>query len=228
MTSDGDTTSRNTLPQGISFRKHETGDIKACGRLARQAWPAGPGKASKDVEQASMEGYMQYSLDSSNWADIACADGRMIGFLFGRIDGLRAVPERSHLGEIPSLSKSILEYDRRDLRLLAFIWSLALTELKLKLNTPPSDASVEMFIVDSEWRGKGVGSTLLDRFLKAAEGAGAGVVTVYTDDLMSDWRFYERRGFGVVATFHDNITSYYSGSKARGLIFSLVLARQAP
>jgi len=228
MTNGGDTTSSDALPQGVSFRRHEPGDIKACGRLARQAWPAGPGKASKDVEQASMEEYMQHALDSSNWADIACADGRMIGFLFGRIDGLDAVPEQSHLGETVSLSRSILEHDGRDLRLLGFIWSLALTELKLKLNTPPSDASVEMFIVDSEWRGKGVGSALLERFLQAAGGARARVVTVYTDDLMSDWRFYERRGFRVVATFHDNITSYYSGSRARGIIFSLDLAHQAP
>jgi hypothetical protein len=42
---------------------------------------------------------------------------------------------------------------------------------------------------------------------------------------MSDWRFYERRGFKRVRTFHDNITSRYSGSDANGIIFTLDLQR---
>lgn len=210
-------------PPGVSFRKYRPGDIPHCARLARDAWPAGPARASKEIEAAGMEGYMQYSLDSSNWAEIALSTEEVVGFLFGRIDGYGEVPERSILGEVPSLFNSIMEHDRRSPRLLRFAWSVAMTDLKLKLNTPPSDASVEMFIVDSRHRGKGVGSALLERFLAAARDAGSNRVTVYTDDLMSDWQFYLRRGFTKVATFHDNITSHYSGSKAKGIIFSLEL-----
>lgn len=181
--------------------------------------------ASKEVERVGMEGYMQYSLDSSNYSEVAHTDDMMIGFLFGRIDNYRAAPapERSSLGEIPSLLRSILEYDRSDTRLLMFLWSLALTEFKLKVNTPRSEASIEMFIVDSEFRGKGVGTALLDRFLEAARESGARLVTVYTDESMSNWQFYERRGFKRVATFHDNITSHYSGTHAKGIIFAMEL-----
>ncbi len=217
--------------RGLRFMPFAPGHIKACARLAREAWPAGPGVASKEIELAGMEGYMQYSLDSSNWTDIACADEGMAGFLFGRIDGLPGPPspDRGVLGELPSLLASILDHDRRDPRMLAFLWSLALTEFKLRLNTPESDASVEMFIVDSGWRGKGVGTMLLGRFLAAARGAGCRRVTLYTDELMSNWRFYESRGFRKVATFHDNITSHYSGSDARGIIFSMDLGeREGP
>jgi GNAT superfamily N-acetyltransferase len=206
----------------LSFRACVEKDIPACARLAREAWPAGPGVASKEIELAGMEGYMQYSLDSSNWTDIACTDEGMVGFLFGRIEGLPGppAPDRGVLGELPSLLASILDHDRRDARMLAFLWSLALTEFKLRVNTPASDASVEMFIVGSEWRGKGVGTLLLDRFLDAAKGAGCRRVTLYTDELMSNWRFYENRGFRKVATFHDNITSHYSGLPAVGIVFA--------
>lgn len=168
---------------------------------------------------------MQYSLDSSNWADFACTDDGVVGFLFGRIDGLRgrSAPERSLFGEVPSLVRSILNHDRSRPRLLAFVWSLALTDFKLKLNMPRSDASVEMFIVSERLRGRGVGSELLNRFLTAARETGAALVTVYTDDKVSDWQFYERRGFRRVGTFHDNITSHYTGLDARGIIYTLDL-----
>lgn len=214
-----------TSPKKVSFRRYALGDIPACARLAREAWPAGPTLGSGDLELAGMEGYMQHSLDSSNWADIACTDEGVVGFLFGRIDGYlgAAAPRRSPLGEVPSLMRSVLGHDRAGPRLLSFVWSLALTEFKLKLNMPKSDASVEMFIVGSPIRGMGVGSELLDRFLSAAREAGSSLVTVYTDDKVSDWQFYEKRGFRRVGTFHDNITSHYSGVDARGIIFALDL-----
>jgi len=178
--------------------------------------------ASKETELAGMEGYMEYSLEASNWTVIAYTPKEVIGFLFGRIDKSldKGVPKRSVLGEVPSFLRSIIDYEHRNPRLLAFVLSLALTEFKLKLNTPRSDAAIEMFIVDSRFRGMGIGSQLLDRFMTAAKDAGSSLVTVYTDDLMSDWQFYERRGFRVVATFRDNITSHYSGSKARGIVFA--------
>lgn len=212
----------------LSFRTCAEGDLPACARLARQAWPAGPGVASKEIELAGMVGYMQYSLDSSNWSEVAYTDDGMVGFLFGRIDGLpeSPPPERGFLGEVPSLLSSILDHDRREPGMLAFLWSLAMTEFKVRVNTPESDAAVEMFIVDAAWRGKGIGTTLLERFLKAAREAGARRVAVYTDELMSNWQFYENRGFRRVATFHDNITSHYAGRPSRGFVFALDLGDQ--
>ena len=218
---------RAAPPPGLSFRPFTEGDVPACGRLARDAWPAGPGIASRETELAGMEGYVGYSLGSSNWGEVACTDGGIAGFLLGRIDGLPGgpPPERGVLGEVPSMLASALGDEHRP-RLLGFLWSLALTEVKVRLNTPASDASVEMFIVGSGSRGKGVGTALLERFLEAARGAGASSVTVYTDELMSNWRFYEGRGFRRVASFHDNITSHYSGSPSRGFVFALDLRVQ--
>ena len=175
-----------------------------------------------------MEGYMEYSRRVANWTDIAYTSDGIVGFLFGRIDSLpEKVPSRkSPLGELPTIIRSFFARGRITRTLLGFLWSLMLTELKVKLNTPKSDASIEMFIVDSMYRGKGVGSELLDRFLRAAMDAGSSLVTVYTDDRMSNWGFYDRRGFRRVRTFYDNITSHYSGSDARGIIFALDLREE--
>jgi ribosomal protein S18 acetylase RimI-like enzyme len=191
--------------------------------LAEDAWPAGSAIGSKEQELSGMEGYMEFSLSLSNWTDIACTSEGIVGFLFGRIDNYlgKGKPKKSLLGEIPSITKSFFEYGRMTPGLLRFLWNLVLTEMKVKLRTPKSDASIEMFIVDSKHRGKGVGSDLINRFLSVAREAGSSLVTVYTDDRMSDWQFYERRGFRRVGTFYDNITSHYSGLDTRGIIFIL-------
>lgn len=200
--------------------------------MAEDAWPPGSALGHKEQELSGMEGYMEYSLSVSNWTDIACTSDGIVGFLFGRIDNYlgKEKPKKSLLGEIPSITKSFFEYGRMTPSLLRLLWNLVLTEVKVKLRTPKSDASIEMFIVDSRHRGKGVGSELVDRFLSAAKEAGSSLVTVYTDDRMSNWQFYERSGFRRVGTFYDNITSYYSALDSRGIIFTLDLreGRQQP
>lgn len=211
----------------VSFRRYAPGDIQACARMARDAWPAGPRVAAKDSELAGMEEYMEYSLSVSNYTDMAYTDDGPVGFLFGRIDGHpgKPAPRRPTLGEVPSIIGASLRNGATALAHLGFVWSILLTNLKLMLYTPRSDAAIEMFIVSSEHRGKGVGSALLERYLKSARDAEASLVTVYTDERMSDWRFYERKGFRRVRTFHDNITSHYSGAYTRGIIYALELGR---
>jgi len=209
----------------ISFRRYQPGDIPACARLAEDAWPPGSVIGSKHQEVSGMESYMEYSVDVSNWTDVAYTSDGIVGFLFGRIENLAGteVPKRSLLGELKSLLGTFLEYGPMTPTLLRFLWNLYLTEVKVRLRMPESDASIEMFIVDSKHRGKGVGGELLDRFLKASRDAGASLVTLYTDDRMSNWGFYESHGFKRVGTFHDNVTTHYSGTKAQGIIFAMDL-----
>jgi len=212
----------------VSFRRFEREDIPSLARLAREAWPARPTVRSRELEQSGMEGYVEYALGASNWTDIACSPEGVIGFLFGRIDDYSgtAVPGKPIVGELPSAIRSFFRKGRLTRWHLSMVWGIVLTDLKLMLNMPDSDASIEMLIVDSKHRGKGVGGQLIDRFLAAAKEAGSSMVTVYTDDRMSDWRFYEKLGFKRARTFHDNITSRYSGSDANGIIFTLDLKKR--
>jgi ribosomal protein S18 acetylase RimI-like enzyme len=213
-----------SLPD-VSFRRFEQGDIPGLARLARDAWPARPAVGSRELEQSGMEGYVEYSLGSSNWTDIAFTPEGVVGFLFGRIDNYhgRTVVRKSMLGEFPNSIKSFIRKGRVTPWHLSMIWGIVLTDLKLMLRMPESDASIEMFIVDSRHRGKGIGGELFRRFLDAAREAGSSLVTVYTDDRMSNWNYYEKLGFKRVATFHDNITSRYSGTDANGIILALEL-----
>jgi|GEM_PF-1114742 len=209
----------------ISFRRYEPADLSTCASLAEEAWPPGPGIVTKEQETSGMRGYIGYSVGLANWTDIACTSEGIVGFLFGRIDNYPGapVPKRSPLGELPTFIRSFFIENRMTTKSILFTWSLFLTELKVKLRIPKSDASIEMFIVSSKHRGKGVGSELFDRFLRAAREAGSSLVTVYTDNMMSNWQFYEKHGFKRIGTFHDNITSHYSGLDSTGIIFALGL-----
>jgi len=52
---------------------------------------------------------------------------------------------------------------------------------------------------------------------------GSSVITVYTDDKTSNWQFYERYGFKKVATFYDNVSSYYADVDSNGIVYALDL-----
>lgn len=211
----------------VAFRACRPADLPAFAHMAMITWPSSKTAIPEDLELSGMEGYMLHSLRQANWTEVACdADGTPVGFLFGRIEGYEgaAMPGKPIMGEVPAVLRSYLRGGGRMMPdLLNLALSLVLTDLKLKILMPRADASVEMFIVHPGHRGMGVGSALLERFLKVAEGCGSNTVTLYTDDVGSDWRFYGRRGFVEVGRFRDNMTSLYLGKEARGIIYTLDL-----
>jgi len=216
-----------TGQQSISFRRYTPEDLRACTRLAEETWPPGPDLATKNVVSWGMEGYIESSLTNANWTEIAYDSQGVVGFLFGRIDKYRgavAVPG-SLFGELPTLAKYVVGKYRKTPGILVLFWTLLLTELKLKVNMPRSDAEIRLFIVDSKHRGKGIGGMLIDRFLHTTRDVGSTLATVYTDDKMSNWQFYEKYGFRRVGTFHDNLTSYFCKVDSTGIIYVLDLKK---
>jgi GNAT superfamily N-acetyltransferase len=213
--------------QGISFRGYAPEDLLACTRLAEEAWPPGPDLAIKDAVSWGMEGYIESSLTNANWTEVAYDSQGVVGFLFGRIDKYRgeATVRGSFFSELPMLAKYIVGRYRRTPGILTLFWTLLLTQLKLKLNMPRSDAEIGLFIVDSKHRGKGIGGMLFDRFLQTARDVGSTLVAVYTDDKTSNWQFYEKHGFRKVGTFHDNVTSFFCDVDSTGIIYVLDLIK---
>jgi len=208
---------------GIVVRKYQASDLRACAELAAEAWPSRMSTISREDQVAGMEGYMMSALAASTWAEVLDESGRVVGFLFGRIEkhrkaGVKLVPKQSL---ISVASAFIATRHERPANILRMIWNVALTELKMSVNRPRSDAEITMLIVDSAHRGKGYGRLLVERFVHAARAAGASALTVYTDDQSSNWRFYERLGFRRVAEFYDNISSFWVGRRANGIVYVL-------
>ncbi|MDH4122589.1 MAG: GNAT family N-acetyltransferase [Thermoplasmata archaeon] len=175
-----------------------------------------------------IQSYVEISVENSNWAEVACESkgGKVIGMLYGEIrpGSKRSFAFTSLLTELSMFSRMMLtgslkESGNRAMTFLRFI----LTEIKVALNNPRSDAYVDLFLVDPEYKGKGAGKGLMDRFVKDAIMQGATSISLYTENTGSNWRFYEKYGFKKVNTFKDNGTSFYYNKKVTGMIYHLNL-----
>ncbi len=202
--------------------------MPACARLAWNAWALQDEEPEPEEEDdpSVMEGYVRVSLVRSNWNEVAYDDSHgVVGFLFGRISkgagrpkvaspvsGLEFIPRFLFGGQkrMPSLSPLVMVH-------------FFLTEFKVLVNVPRADAEVNLLIVDKMHRGKRLGSSLVDRFVDEAKKSGCDMITLYTDDQMSNWKFYEIYGFRKVAEFHDSLTSYFSEKSAKGIVYALNL-----
>lgn len=198
-------------------------DMDACSRLAWDAWVADSDKSDEFANPLVMEGYVRTFIVRSNWTDVAYDSHGVIGLLFGRIGRLRdkagSRSLASKLGMIPQFLFGV--HGQRVSPVV--LWHFFMTEFKVLVNVPRSDAEVNLIIVGSKHQGKGLGKKLMERFVESARHAGCRLITLYTDDQASNWRFYEVIGFKKVATFHDGLTSHFVERDANGIVYVLDL-----
>lgn len=211
------------LGDDILFRQYAPSDLATCAKLAEEAWPYGKTMFSGPSNVSTMTGYIRATLIHSNWTEVATISGEVVGFLFGSIHRQQGSKSwlKSLREEISMFSGLLFaDYIKPDKALL-MLFGITMTELKLAINRPKSDAEIEMLIVSAARRGSGIGKALVDRFIDAARRVQASVITVYTDDKTSNWQFYERYGFRKVATFYDNVSSYYADVDSNGIVYAL-------
>lgn len=173
-----------------------------------------------------MEPYVEIAVAWSTWTDVAClGSGEAIGLLFGEIRSKRSAgaARRIITSEARANAKMILGRYGKIKRLPSVLWNFMITEAKLIVNRPEADAEVMLFLVESGQRRKGIGRMLMDRFVEKAKRADSKRISVYADDLASNWRFYENYGFRRAGEFHDNWSSYYNMERAIGIRFVLDL-----
>lgn len=213
------------------FRPYIPSDLQACAKLAEEAWPYGRAMFTAPSDISTMTGYIQSTLIYSTWTEVVMTSGEIAGFLFGRIKGQKTSRSwlRSMREDMGTFPRMLFARNIKPGKALKMLFGISMTELKVAVNRPRSDAEIELLIVAGAHRGSGIGKRLVDRFVEAARRAGASVITVYTDDKTSNWQFYERYGFKKVATFYDNVSSYFADVDSNGLIYALdVKGRMGP
>jgi len=173
-----------------------------------------------------LEPYVEIAAAWSNWTNIACLDsGEMIGVIFGdtRAKDSIGAGRRLIVSEFRACAKIVLGRYGKVRRLPTLLWNFMMTEMKLLVNRPEADAEIMLLLVDSKQRGKGIGRTLVDRFVNNAMDSGSKRVSVYADDIASNWHFYESYGFKRAGSFFDNWSTYYNGDRSMGIRFILDL-----
>ena len=174
-----------------------------------------------------MHGYIELARMPSTWLDVAYASNKVAGLLFGRVDTdctplteLRMLLASLRLG-----CRAILGRYGRIKKPLTLLRKGVATSALVKKHLPETDAIVELFVVDSEHRSKGIGRALMDRFVAAAKSKGAHVIALHTDQL-SSWWFYEKYGFKRWNTFTEIVSSYLTGKDVEGYTYVMELEHQ--
>jgi ribosomal protein S18 acetylase RimI-like enzyme len=206
----------------VTFRPFRVHDLSECSRLAADAWPAMATLVPEEEGAKFMRSYVELSRSASTWLEVACIGKSVVGFLFGSIDA-----DCNIVAELKAFISSLVvgvkvltgSYGRLS-RPLTLLRKYLATERKVERPSSASDAEVELFVVGSPHRGKGIGKALMDRFVAVAERKKARVITVYTDPL-SNWMFYERYGFRRSNTFEDDFNSYLKHEDVKGFIYAI-------
>jgi ribosomal protein S18 acetylase RimI-like enzyme len=216
--------------QGLLFREYTSNDLSRCAQLAAEAWPVKDHISEGSERWRIMIPYIEIASSWSNWTDVACLDsGELVGLIFGEIRGrhAEAFPTRIVSSELKASAKFVLGRYGRIERLPTVLWNFLMTEMKLLVNRPDADAEIMLFLVDSKYRGKGIGRVLMDKFVDDAKQEGSTRISVYADDQASNWRFYENYGFERAGVFYDNWSSYFNNNRSMGIRLVLDIGKSS-
>jgi len=202
--------------EALSFREYRPTDLKRCLEITAEAWPELiPG----GLDRATMEWYGW----PATWKMVACDSDAAIGILFGKIDGEigRLGGLRTWLNHAAVYLKMLFGiYGKTPHRLSSLRGGLA-GDKDTARNSPEVDGEITYLVIDSRYRGMGIGKELVDRFSEHAKGKGAKRIAVYTTEPGSDWGFYERYGFTRYSTFRDGFMSVIRDEEVKAMFYVL-------
>lgn len=212
----------------LSFRPFRKDDLSACARFTADAWPVVSALVPGQDVVKLMHAYVELGRLPSTRLEVACVSGKVVGFLFGRINSEYGTTKKltTLISYLMIGIRAILGKYGRLSRPLTFLRKAVKTGNRVKQHMPKSDAVVVLFVADAKHRGKGIGRALMDRFVSAAKSQGTQTVALHTDQL-SSWQFYEKYGFTRWGTFTEILSSHLAGADVKGFIYVLNAANSA-
>jgi ribosomal protein S18 acetylase RimI-like enzyme len=208
----------------VSFRRYQRADLPACAGIAAGAFPLPAGRFSGEDVGKVMSGQIDGSLAMSNYAELALADGKVAGLIFGRLRSRPVLADTWRtIMQIGLITVGFLRGSYGSRGKLIRLLRPGLRALSvLRRNMPASEAEVVLFAVAPECQGAGIGRALMDRLVQQALRCSAESIVVPTDETASYW-FYEKYGFTRWAEFDDPLESYFADRPIKGYIYQLLL-----
>lgn len=174
----------------MPMTKQDYNDIK---RLITEAWFSEYPFKEKYIKLYA-SGYLNLYLSESDYKMVAKDDGKVVGFIFGNFK--KASLKQRIISNFKLFIYSIymlFSYPgRRGLKI-----TLITHKVNKKLLAPfKKDLSSELklFIVDENYQGRGIGSTLEKNYTKYLKEHGVKNVFLFTDTY-SNYEYYEHRGY---------------------------------
>ena len=205
-----------------TVRPYEEEDAAACGECFYEGFFSCP----VDVrDKILLRDYAQVLIEKCNFTYVAETEERqVVGFICGKYDknfskALAARHEtKKHYGQ---WCKMFLKFYLKTYKMsAAFQKQFGAFFCQLRERTEKTFGACDLELValssKKEYR-KGLGTALMEQFLKRAEADGAGCIRLFTNTLAS-WEFYEKRGFQKVAE-----VPFRDGSGNRSIVYEYLL-----
>lgn len=171
----------------MSFRSFEMSDLPKARELIADAW-YGNSFSMMSPERAEnvFRFYIGRHLSRCSFAEVCEIDGEFAGFIIGTAEN-----------EEPLFSKE--EFPTKEV----VPWWMKFSMLKIikangrmraKCQDRGFDSELQLYITDKKFRGSGVGSALMERFMDYLKETGHKKMFLYTDDYCSV-DYYLKRGF---------------------------------
>lgn len=204
-----------------AFRPYDKGDFEDCTDLSLEAWPVVSDFGDNESARGLVKAYVTNNLCTANYAEVCCDKDKVIGFLIGHVKHFNGL----HI-ENSGNAKLFFNYlfgkygkVRKRLQLLfSQMWATAKTEHICRR----FDGEILLFVVSSDYRGKGIGKQLMHNYLNFAKSNHSNSVFLATD-AMCNWVFYEKIGFIKYKEYYDESLSILMHKKANSSIYYLEL-----
>lgn len=188
------------------YRHMEKRDYVAVKKMINNAWEFDRFSPSSAQREAALDMYLHYCLLEHSYSLVVENGGVPAGFLLGRIEKHYNIGRNIQHGIL--FFWAFLRYFLRIFRGITFMQQ-TIQEQKvyrklIKAAGKRYDGEVVLFIVSSHQQGKGLGKTLINRFLEHCRSKNLNRIYLYTDT-ECNYGFYDACGFKKAAAFEGTV-----------------------
>ena len=208
----------------ITYRGLSPADMPSCERLVAKTWSKNLLlKNSGDAD--GLAGMMLHNMmQNADYMEIADKEGEVAGFLLGNT----ALRQKTSILQTASLYfnstqqlmfNSNICFCKKTKLINTFIESE--NNMKKATEKMKADGEVCLFVVDSVYRGFGIGRRLMDRFLEHCKNQDVRFIILKTDE-SCNYAFYDNYGFNRVKTYYDPLVAY-EGIAPESYLYKILL-----
>lgn len=206
------------------IRDYTPDDFDTCVELVNKVWEFDKHYSPPALADLFKRIYTGGSLSESNCNIVVEENGRVVGFLFGKIQGLKSHKNESNgfYGPMRFLWKLFLMKGVTLKRKMNYLKKINSHERNRRIVEPRTCSEVNLFVVDPETQGKGYGKRLINGFISACKENNIKRIVLETDN-ESNYGFYTHLGFTVKGKFFSPLLKEYSRSSGETFVYQMNL-----
>lgn len=185
----------------VSYRSMEWNDLDTVAACFDRVWPQGPALAGTPTALLVARYLTLHYLEQSTWSNVAVtAEGDLAGITLARVVGQPTMFPQAH-EEFLRTRALLLADPRGAATVTMFEDGFFVREGILEEDsdvTATTQAELELFMVNPDVRGAGVGGALWRQLLAALRSMGVRAFFLHTDS-SCDFGFYDHKGLSRVA-----------------------------